>query len=783
MNVEKQPAWNDLIQQKISLMPPELQPPWKDLARAVESRNERRVEISLQKIVSSDSFASPEKKEHALWFAQVLFLCVREAYASPVAGQFEMYTSLLPVFTEFLSRQARHQELREFPKFLFVAGEQFLLIHFDSKTGSEVRFDNFYEFHLQNLREFINSPGFKGWRAQDGVDEFIRICISRWMVHLAHFAQNRRDKPFLNLLDVLMLIFKTAVEFHPLLQGLALVLPCAKKAFHFLYSQADDPVMKVFQRTKQSSHLDFHDTIGAWMQTYNLGGLPDVPRASETEESPELTVPFVYRSLLEEILGDGNISSDEEWAIKNIRDFLDISNERYHRIFEQVQEGRKLNKIPALDRDFSPREFLKKILMKTLEDGVITEEERNILGKVANALLLNQETLAAVFNEAKAAFRSGDAVSPGSYNLETQRLHDVVRHIAMEERVRSVLVSDRGMKTYQKAGKALFALKQKAASLGGEKGVQALGQWAVGAFFFEPQVYLYPTIVLFVESPNIHTIRSQFKGNRIDIAFLEDVQGHRGEDVLIQDRPLLRIFNDGLETEIPLQGILVGDSLQSFMEGFEEVKGKFALMVMHHSSMGAVLALQKAGHLDFSGNFALGLRHMAEGKFHEAVTLFSMIHQGFPDRHEVLYNIAKSYELMFLANPGDAASKLKAMEFFKKELQLNAGSDKAMRGIAGILAHDHNFDEALSWLNRALECAPGSIPNLLGLVEASLARDQEKGIMFSGVPDYFVRFLGEAFHLSPVHPGVLELIERGNSLFGGDLARQFRNQPIQTLFQ
>jgi len=47
----------------------------------------------------------------------------------------------------------------------------------------------------------------------------------------------------------------------------------------------------------------------------------------------------------------------------------------------------------------------------------------------------------------------------------------VVRHIAMEERVRSVLVSDRGMKTYQKAGKALFALKQKAASLGGEKGV------------------------------------------------------------------------------------------------------------------------------------------------------------------------------------------------------------------------------------------------------------------------------------------------------------------------
>lgn len=781
--MEKQPTWTELVLQKIAQVPSDAQGGWKDLVRAIESRNEKRVELCIQKVTGSDSFSVPAKKEDLVAFGQILFLCVREAYASPASGQFEMYTSLLPAFTEFLSKNARHAELREFPKFLFAAGDQFLVSFFDPKSGGDVRYDNFYEFHLQNLRDFMNSAGFKGWRTHEGADDFVRACISRWLVHLGNFARNRREKPFLNLLDVLMLVFKSAVELQPALQGLSLVLPCAKKAFHFLYSESDDPVMKVFQRTKQSCHLDFQETLNAWMSTYNLGGLPDVPRASGMEESPELTIPFVYRSLLEEILGDGNISSEEEWVIKNIRDFLDISNEKYHHIFEQVQEGRKLNKIPILDRDFSPREFMRKILIKTIEDGVITDEERNIIGKVANALLLNQETLADVFKEAKKAFSEGSTTSSAGLGIETERLHDLVRYIAMEERIRTVLVSDRGMRIYQKVGKFLHALKPKAAALGGEKGIQALGQWAAAAFFFEPQVYLYPVIILFVESSNIHPIRLQFKGGRIDLDFLEEVKNLRGEDVWIQDRKVLRIFNDGLESEIPLQGLLVGDSLQNFMEGFEEVKGKFAVMVMHHSSMGAILALQKAGNLDFSGNSALGIQHMREGKFREAVDLFSIIHKGFPDRHELLFNIGRAYELMFRADTSVVENKQKALEFYKKEFQLNENSDKAMRGIGGLLAEDNHWDEALFWLHKALECAPGSVPNLLAIVEISLRRDLENHVEFSGVPDYFTRFLGEAFHLAPMNPRVLEMIVQGNQRFGTDLVWTFRNQPVQSLFQ
>ena len=779
--MEKKELLSDKLNVKIAQLPAEAQGIWRELIRGLENGNEKKVELSLKKISESDIFTTPGK-EQAVPISQILFMALREAYSQPRTGQFETYTSLLPVFTEFLSRNAKNPDLHDHPKLLMTIGEQFVLTFYDPLAGNTVYFDNFYEFHLQNVRDFLASPGFKGWRVQPGSDEFLLACISRWLSHLGNFARNRREKAFLNLLDTALLLLRIVPEFLPSFSGLKLVLPGAKKTFSYLYSDGEDAIARVLTRAKQASSADVQRTIREWLDVYTIGALPEVPKTGEMEESPELTVPFVYRALLEEVLGDGTISAEEEWVVKNMRDFLSISNEKYQKIFGQVEEGRKLGKIEILDRDFSPRVFMHRVLQKTIEDGVITEDERAIIGSVSNALLLNQEMLADIFKEVKQEFKAKGPPAP-SLGRDLEQFQDLIRYTAMEERIRSVLVSERGMNIYHKAGKMLAGLRQEALKQSGKQAADLLGKWPVVTFFFEPQVYLYPVIMLFIESSNVHPARLEFKGGRIDVEFLEEVTSKKGEDSWIQNHPIVRFYNEGLEAEIPVKAVLVGDGLQNFIEGFEETKGRYALMIMHHSRMASILALQKSGYLDFSGQLSAARSLVASGNFPEAITLLSAVHQRSPEMFEVLYNLGVIHEQLLARSPDQLQLRKNALDFYMAEFQLNGESDKSMRAIGRLMAEEKNWKEAISWLEKACHCAPASILNLVTLVDISFKRDLEAKAEFARPPEYLIKTLGEAFHLHPTHPRVMRLVDEFSIRFGIDLAAHFRSLPVATLFQ
>ncbi|RCK79396.1 MAG: hypothetical protein OZSIB_0036 [Candidatus Ozemobacter sibiricus] len=780
--MEKNEGLSIQLAQRVDQMPPDAQGAWRDLVRALEAGHDKRVELALKKATATDVFTMPTP-EQAVPVAQFLFLAVRETYARPHTGQFELYTTLLPAFTEFLCRQARHPDLKDHPKLLLTLGDQFALAFHDPAQGRTVAYDNFYEFQMQNVRDFLASPGFKGWRAQPGTDEFLKAIVGRWLVHLGNFARNRREKPFLNLLDTALLLLRTVPELLPQFQPIVLVLPGAKKTFHYLYAEGEDAIAKLLGRAKAASNAELQAVIREWIDLYTIGALPEVPRTGEMEESPDLTVPFVYRSLLEEVLGDGVISAEEEWVVKNMRDFVEISNERYQKIFDQVQEARSLGKLPVLDRDFSPRAFLHRILTKTVEDGVITNDEKALIGQVANALLLDQATLAEVFAQVKEEFKARGGPPP-TVGRDLEKLHDLVRYTAMEERIRSVLVSDRGMKIYHKAGKMLAQLRQEAKQRAPDRAAELLGQWPVVCFFFEPQVYLYPVIMLFIESPNVHPARLAFKGGRIDVEFLEEVASRKGEDVWVADRPLIRFVNEGFEAEIPVKGVLVGDSLQNFIEGCrEETHGRYAIMIMHHSRMASILALQKAGDLDFSGTFAEARRLLASARHQEAITLLSALRQRSPAMHEIAYWLGVAHEQMLARLPDQTELRARALAFYRQELALNPASDKAMRAIGRLLAEEGQVDEAVTWLRRACEAAPASILNLVTLVEISFKRDLAAGHHLDAPPDYILKTLGEAFHLHPTHPRVRRLVDEFSVRFGLDLAAHFRGQPVATLYQ
>jgi len=305
----------------------------------------------------------------------------------------------------------------------------------------------------------------------------------------------------------------------------------------------------------------------------------------------------------------------------------------------------------------------------------------------------------------------------------------------------------------------------------------------VVTFFFEPQVYLYPVIMLFIESSNVHPARLEFKGGRIDVEFLEEVTSKKGEDSWIQNHPIVRFYNEGLEAEIPVKAVLVGDGLQNFIEGFEETKGRYALMIMHHSRMASILALQKSGYLDFSGQLSAARSLVASGNFPEAITLLSAVHQRSPEMFEVLYNLGVIHEQLLARSPDQLQLRKNALDFYMAEFQLNGESDKSMRAIGRLMAEEKNWKEAISWLEKACHCAPASILNLVTLVDISFKRDLEAKAEFARPPEYLIKTLGEAFHLHPTHPRVMRLVDEFSIRFGIDLAAHFRSLPVATLFQ
>lgn len=122
------------------------------------------------------------------------------------------------------------------------------------------------------------------------------------------------------------------------------------------------------------------------------------------EESDELTPEYVYQAALEEILGNGEISREEETVLQSLRDFLEIQPDVYQRLFETTRRRIQDMETLPLQRDFAPEPFLFKIFRRTIQDGTVTAGEKDIIQKVCRALMIDRETVERVFTRAKAAY-------------------------------------------------------------------------------------------------------------------------------------------------------------------------------------------------------------------------------------------------------------------------------------------------------------------------------------------------------------------------------------------
>jgi hypothetical protein len=95
----------------------------------------------------------------------------------------------------------------------------------------------------------------------------------------------------------------------------------------------------------------------------------------------------IFEVLIEEILADGKVTAEEQAILKSVCKFLNIDPREYGQMVLQVRNRIKLLG-PKAAGDAEPRTIYRRCYETALENGVIEQEEKQLLGKIAEALML-----------------------------------------------------------------------------------------------------------------------------------------------------------------------------------------------------------------------------------------------------------------------------------------------------------------------------------------------------------------------------------------------------------
>jgi tellurite resistance protein len=115
------------------------------------------------------------------------------------------------------------------------------------------------------------------------------------------------------------------------------------------------------------------------------------PREEEEPLPPgDLTAESVFRLLLVECLRDGKFSRAETRAVVQVRDLLGLSLKRHAALLEVVQADFDAGKIPP-GEEMDPLDFFEACYRGAIADGVVTEDERGLLGKLSAYLHLTRQ--------------------------------------------------------------------------------------------------------------------------------------------------------------------------------------------------------------------------------------------------------------------------------------------------------------------------------------------------------------------------------------------------------
>ncbi|MFC1743915.1 tetratricopeptide repeat protein [Candidatus Riflebacteria bacterium] len=800
-----------------------------NLIKVLQLRDRIKTKDALKKLNASDYFSNLKDKNELKAIGDIFHIFITAYF---IIDDFKSLEFLIPEFISFLAANPLlNKKTGVYVDVLFKILSAFSMTFFqDDKSMLQERYDynrdEKYRYFLEEFKKFVQIKEFNQWATASYNKPVLLKWGNRFLYDLTNFLINKREELFLTMLDFLLFMRSKA----PFLKEKLAFIKCIIHAAGYSYFRFNDDVFArietIIKKYQLSNKTDYfsQELLDLCLK---FGNAPFVSLKSNINnaevpatDDEELTVAYVYEKALEAILGDENISNEETKVIQSLRSWLPIPQKDYMQIFNWVSEAKKKGEGLSLDGDFVAEDFLYEVMLKTYEDDEFSRDEKEIIYNLSQALFFTPETLNRLEEKAKKEIeekRGNKTQSNTDKNFDKQSLIPDFAALKKEAEAYKVskLVSERFAEIVDELEKE-YILKdllhnaeqarpavnvskdyfnhyndELARQFGVEKkedipsGLNQLHTFT--HFICAPDFSKKPFLVIFVDNAMIHSLRVQFRGERISLILSPGTINKEAdlENDKKDDDFELYMFNESLESDIKHDGAILKDqnSIAEFIRQHEQAGGKYYIALVRLDTLSPFRIIEKSGYLDESGHVAAGANKMSQGNFKEAIQILQLAHSTRPLMHEILLNIGFCYKNLAAMGVEPQVNNKKAITFYKKEIELNPLSQKTFSNLGVLYKQMDRFEEAVDNLKMAIDLDPACVGTIGSYVSTYTSLAMSGGAPIEKAIKAAAKYFGLAYQLNCNHPLTQQMIQSMSEFLNLDLYKLIKLEIVDTKYQ
>ncbi|MCK5683278.1 hypothetical protein KAJ27_04125, partial [bacterium] len=638
----------------------------------IQSGNDVKVKICVSELMKSPLFQDSMKDDQLKEITVMIY-----NYFIKVLGMNsdDMYGQMHILLTKLLCTYGHIEDISVFFQILLDSNNRFTIIYNlnNSQKLSELKCSDKsdkYCFYMKQQKKIISNKYFQLWLQQtpENFNTFT-YHLDMLLNDLISFVRNKRKECFFALIDYYLLLIGTFPKLIWEFKPFKMVITVLDQSYIFKSKKARTRLSNLiadYQKKYNTPPIkDFMDDLIESIKwtDYEVKIVEELPQV----ESEELTIESVYKIAIEGFMKDGIISDKENEALQDLRSFMPISPQGYQKILRDCSS--KIHTENGDSGDFSKEDFIYLIMLKALEDGILTSDEKNILAKFCKVFTFDKNTIQDLFTKAKTEITEGskllNVISPETKKsellpeLESMTEHtpkevntyynQMVKELNYEAKVNSILnnSSYQNQKSYKlvqnifENGSTILA--DEPSNMFNIKGDLANKELVVTDFWYDG--HEEPIVIIYLNTDNIQPTRLKFRGNEIEAFFTGDPLQKMDTQTYCEDEDIyLFMYNRCLDTDIILDGITLYNNIPVFLDGMEKSSSNYKIALVDLKSLKPFKVFCNKGYVDASGLMSRGLKEMDVQNFTVAIKYFETLHMQNSKMESVLFNIGYCYK-------------------------------------------------------------------------------------------------------------------------------------------
>ncbi len=639
-----------------------------------------------------------------------------------------------------------------------------------------------YSFCLNEIRVLLKSAGYKEWITEHG-SAHIRENIENSFYDLINFIRNKREICFLALLDYLFFLSTQYAEMKNNLDTLGFIL--MKDSYVLMKNRQN--IIEIIQ-TYQSEFTDSdHVILLSRIKDHLLNRKKTGAKAEN--KSQELTLENVYSDAFENFVENGLISEDEKLALQELQTFIPISSESYRGVIKKYST--KIKSKQSSTEKFNREEFLYHLMVKALEDGILSSGEKEIIAKVCKSFKMESSSIQTLFEKAKEEVSQLEKPQAADGNPINEQLISKNNKVylerldqeSVEERAINSIISG---KTY--TSQKTFNLIQSIYAEDDQYLSKEPKEWFVRTenlgksdfTIIDFWVDEKPVILVYSDFKNLHPLRLKFRGSDIDVCFSKEILKHlNGQEC--RDKIELKWYNRCLDSPVLLEGITLFQNVPVFLEAVEKNGGFFQIALIDYTQKKTFQVINKAGYIDPSGLMNKSLELIEDRDISKAINILSVMQKNYPTMHGINYSLGFCRKLLALQQNTDE-NNIKALGFYRNELDLNPQSISTLSNFGVIQKRINKLDAALKYMKNAVELNPFYITARVNLLALKITLSNQSAESKGQVLEDVVDCLSVPYQIAPISPILLTMIYRLEKKLSLDIDGKLKHSPVDTAF-